>query len=315
MPSRPQVDVVVVTYRTPDLTASALRRLLDGDQGVDLRVLVHDNASGDDTVERLRAEVPEAEVEVSDANLGFAAGVNTALLRSRAPWVLLLNSDAWPEPMAIRRLVDAAGAHPTAAAVAPKLVRPDGRLEHSTHPFPSLGIAAVLAFGIAGVAGRRARERWLLEGSWDHDRPREVPWAVGAALLLRRQALDELGGLDEAFFMYAEDLEWCWRAAQAGWSVWFEPSAVVRHVGNASGSAAYGERRTEAYLHNTYRFLLEARGPLVVRGYRWLSLVGCHRNALSARLRGDRDRAAHWSRVAAAHRRAATAHDRPEAVT
>lgn len=311
--ARPQVDVLVVSYRTPDLLARALRNLLDVDQGVDLRVLVHDNASGDGTVERLRDEVPEAEVEASAANLGFAAGVNAALRRSRAPWVLLLNSDAWPAPLAVRRLVDAAEAHPTAAAVAPRLERPDGTLEHSTHPFPSVPLAAALALGLTRLAGRRARERWLLEGSWHHDRPREVPWAVGAALLIRRAALDEVGGLDERFFMYAEDLEWCWRAAQAGWTIRFEPAAVVCHVGNASGRSAYGARRTEAYLHNTYRFLQATRGPAMVRTYRALSILGCHRNAVAARLRGDRPRAEHWRAVASAHRRAASGDDRPGA--
>src|SRR5437763_12989581 len=102
---RPRVDVGVVTWNTRDLTVRALRSLLDSDQGCDVRLLVHDNASSDDTASALRAEVPESDVEVAADNLGFAAGVNRLIARSDAPWFMTLNSDAWPEPGAIRRLV------------------------------------------------------------------------------------------------------------------------------------------------------------------------------------------------------------------
>lgn len=309
--TRPRVDVVVVTYNTAGVTAAALRRLLDSDQGADLRLIVHDNASADGTVEVLRGEVPEAEVVAGSENRGFAGGVNRALARSTAPFVLLLNSDAWPEEGAIAALVAAAEAHPRAAAVAPRLERPDGTLEHSTHPFPSLKIAVITAFGLQRLLGLRRSAALALEPAWAHDEPREVEWAVGAALLVRRQALDAIGGLDERFFMYAEDLEWCWRARRSGWTVWFEPSAIVRHVGNASGAAAYGERRTEAYLHNTHRLYRELRGPLRSTAYRWLNILGCRRNQLSARIQGDWGRATYWRAVAAAHRRAPGADDRP----
>ena len=240
MPARPRVDVGVVTWNTADLTADALRRLLDEDHGVDLRVLVRDNGSTDGTPERLAERVPEADVDAGGENLGFAAGVNTLLARSTAPWFLALNSDAWPRAGAIGRLVDAAAGRPRAAAVAPRLERPDGTLEHSTHPFPSLGVAAVTAAGGDRWLPRPLADRLLLEPAWDHRRARRVDWAVGAALLLRREAVEDVGGLDERFFMYAEDLEWCHRAARGGWEVWFEPAAVVVHVGNASGRARPG---------------------------------------------------------------------------
>src|SRR5438874_10878189 len=111
------VDVFVVTWNTAELTVEALRRLLDSDQGCSLRLLVRDNGSSDGTPELLKERVPEAEVDAGSENLGFAAGVNTLLGRSSAPWILLLNSDAWPEPGAIGRLVDARRARPRPAAV------------------------------------------------------------------------------------------------------------------------------------------------------------------------------------------------------
>jgi N-acetylglucosaminyl-diphospho-decaprenol L-rhamnosyltransferase len=300
--SHPRVDVGVVTWNTRELTVEALRRLLDTPTTCELRLLVRDNASTDGTADAIASRVPEAELDPGDANLGFAAGVNTILARSDAPWFLALNSDAWPEPGAIDRMVAIAERHPRVAAVAPRLERPDGELEHSTHRFPSVSLAVAAALGPAVIGRRRAREL-LLEGPWGHDEPCEVDWAVGAALLLRRAALAELGGFDERYFMYVEDLEWCWRARRAGWAVRFEPEAVVRHVGNASGAQAYGDRRTAEYLRNTYRFYRSTHGPLSTAALRAGNLAGAVRLWAQGRVRGDDDMARHWRSQLAVHLR------------
>jgi N-acetylglucosaminyl-diphospho-decaprenol L-rhamnosyltransferase len=259
--NEPFVDVGVVTWNTRDLTVANLRKLLDTDHGVSMRLLVRDNASSDGTVEALREHVPEADVDAGDENLGFAGGVNTLLARSTAPWFFLLTSDADPEPGAIRKLIEAAEAHPGAAAIAPRIERPDGTLEHSTYAFPSVGLAATLAFLWPHVSDERADEL-MLEGRWMHDRPREVGWAIGAALLIPRATIDTVGGLDESFFMYVEDVEWCWRARKAGRYVWFEPGARVRHIGNASGEQRYGSSRTTVHVRNAYRFYRREHGTL-----------------------------------------------------
>ncbi|HEU5082088.1 MAG TPA: glycosyltransferase family 2 protein [Acidimicrobiales bacterium] len=299
--ARPLVDVGVVTWNTADLTATALRRLLDTEQGADLRVLVRDNGSTDGTVERLAASVPEADVDAGEENLGFAAGMNTLLARSTAPWFLALNSDAWPAPGAVGRLVQAAVADPGAAAVAPRLERPDGSLEHSTHPFPSLVVAAATAAGAERWLPRPLADRLLLEPAWDHRRARDVDWAVGAALLMRRGAVEQVGGFDERFFMYVEDLAWCHRARRHGWRIRFEPAAVVVHVGNASGRAGYGERRTRTYLESTHRWYREVHGPARSALYRALGAAGAARHQLAARRRGDEAAADWWRAIRRVH--------------
>ena len=292
-PLRPRVDVVVVTWNTAELSARALRRLLDEERDCDLRLLVRDNASSDGTVERLAREVPEAAVDAGTENLGFAAGVNTVLKRSTAPWIFLLNSDAWPEPGALRTLIATAEATPRAAAVAPRLERPDGSLEHSTHPFPSVGVAVTSALW-PRIVSRKKADALMLNGAWNHDRRRRVDWAVGAALLVRRNALDEIGDLDDSFFMYVEDLEWCWRAHKRGWEIWFEPDAVVRHVGNVSGAQRYGGRRTEVFLRNTHTFFRREHGRVAAAAYRAIGLSAAGAKWAGARVRGDRDLAEHW---------------------
>lgn len=299
---RPRVDVGVVTWNTAELTTRALRHLLDTDQGVALRVLVRDNGSTDGTVERIRRQVPEAEIDAGEENLGFAAGVNSIIRRSDAPWFLALNSDAWPRRGAIAQLVDTAVRHPEAAAVAPRLERPDGHLEHSTHPFPSVKVAMVMAAGGDRWLPRRVRDRLMLEGAWLHDRARAVDWAVGAALLMRRTALEDIGGFDERFFMYAEDLAWGWRARTRGWTVRFDPSAVVVHVGNASGVRGYGDRRTRTYLKNSDRWYQWERGPRRAALYRAVNLAGAVRGQIEARLRGDTDLERWWREIREIHR-------------
>lgn len=300
---RPRVDVGVVTWNTRDLTVQALRRLLDSDQGCDLRLMVRDNGSTDGTPDALARLVPEAEMEHDGRNLGFAAGMNRLIRQSTAPWFLLLNSDAWPEPGAIGSLVSASRERPRAAAIAPLLRRPDGTVEPSALPFPSLGAATVAALGLTRLLPKRA-ERMLVWPAWAHDRPRSVDWAIGAALLVRREAFESVGLLDETFFMYAEDLEWCWRARDGGWHVWFEPSAVVIHVGNASGAQAYGARRARAHLHNGYRVYERRRGKLRTLALRTVNMSGATRAAVLASARRDRGNAVFWLNELGAHWRA-----------
>jgi len=143
------------------------------------------------------------------------------------------------------------------------------------------------------LAHERADEL-MLEDDWTHERARAVDWAVGAALLLRREAIDAIGGLDERFFMYVEDLEWCWRATKRGWEIWFEPRALVRHVGNASGAQRYGARRTKTYSANAYAFFEREHGRLASIAYRGLNLAGSGLQYLKARRARDRDLAGYW---------------------
>ncbi len=297
----PRVDVGMVTWNGAELALRAARSLFESDQGCDIGLLVYDNGSTDGTPELLRAALPRAEVIAGGENLGFSRAMNVLIAKSGAPFFFALNSDAWPEAGAVGRLVDAAERHPRAAAIAPLLLRPDGSVEHSTHPFPSLRIAALDALGLRGALPKALARAWCLEGTWAHDEAREVDWAVGAALLMRRAALDEVGYLEERFFMYAEDLEWCWRAHRRGWEVRFEPSAVVRHVGNASGARRFGAERMNletANLHSFYR--AEHSGAASV-AYRVLSAAGCLLGERRARRNLEDEEAAHWHRQAKAH--------------
>jgi hypothetical protein len=274
------IDVAIVTWNTRETTLAALDAVYAvAPPGT--RVLLRDNGSSDGTAEAIAAAYPAVELDAGSENLGFAGGINTILRRSTAPWVMLLNSDAWPEPGTLEQMVACAERHPRAAAVTPTLLRPDGSREVSGWPFPSIRVT--LASGRAGYDAFR-----------DHDTEHAVDWAVGAAVLLRRAAIEEIGGLDESLFMYAEDLEWCWRAHDAGWETWLAPDAVVRHVGNASGAQRYGARQPAAWIPNSVIVYRRRHGALATRLWQLTNAFGAVRAGRRARRRHDATRSAQF---------------------
>jgi hypothetical protein len=275
------IDVVMVTWNTRELTLSCLTRLMAAPPVGGVRLVVYDNASSDGTADAVQAAFPDAEVVPGDHNLGFAGGVNRALDKTTAPWLLLLNSDAWPEPGAIDELIACAARHPRAALVAPKLLRPGGELEPSTWPLPSLKTAVSSALR-------------PLRYAWDHDEERPVGWAVGAALLIRRDALTAIGGLDDSLFMYAEDLDWCWRAREARWEIWFTPEAVVRHIGNASGERRFGPDRSAAWINNSIRVYRKHRSRPSALIWPRLNSMGARLAHRRAKRAGRPEAAAEW---------------------
>lgn len=282
-----RVDVCMLTWNTRDLTSEALQHLRSSDQGVPYRLLLRDNASSDGTAEAAAQSYPGIELVAASDNVGFAAGMNDLLRRTTAPYVFLLNGDAWPEDGTLGSLVAAAEARQDVGVVAPLLLRPDGSVEHSAWPYPSLWLSLLFLLGLRRVLPRRIARRWLLPPDWAHDEARYVGWAVGAALLVPRRALDAVGGFDESFFMYGEDVEWSWRMSRAGFRVWFEPGATVRHVGGASGEQRYpgaiGARKAAA----SARAMRKMRGPVVALAFRALELAMALRVLAVAVIRRD----------------------------
>jgi len=262
----PRVDVVVVSWNTRDDLVACLDAVA-GSSGVSCATVVVDNDSLDGSPGAVAAEHPDVRLIRNRSNVGFARAVNQGLRAGAAPWVLLLNPDALVQPATVAALVARLDALPDHAAIAPRLLGADGRAQHSVYPYPSLWLSLLLGLSLQRLLPRRLRARLLLEGDWDSDVERDVPWAIGACLLLRRSVVDELGGLDERFFVYAEDLEWCHRVARAGHPIRFTPAVSVVHAGNRSGQQRYGDDRTAAWLANTMRFVRAAHGPLWSAAY------------------------------------------------
>lgn len=255
----PDVDVVVVSWNVRDELERCLHSVLRS-VGVRLHAIVVDNASIDGTAGLVAERFREVHLIRNASNEGFARAVNRGVAEGRSPYVLLLNPDTVVSRGAIITLLDRIEQLPTAAAITPRLVDENGRFQHSAHTFPSLRVSLLLASGAASLLSARLRSRLLLVGSWSGDTERTVPWAHGAVLLIKRATFERLGLLDERFFVYGEDIEWCDRAARSGLSIWFTPSVEVQHWANKSGTQRYGEDRVAAYMRSTIGFTRRRHG-------------------------------------------------------
>jgi N-acetylglucosaminyl-diphospho-decaprenol L-rhamnosyltransferase len=257
----PAVAVAVVSWNTRELLEACLRSLERDAAGGRVEVWVVDNGSTDGSVEAVRERFPEVRLIEPGRNLGYGPAVNVVASRTSGPWVAAANADVELAPGAIEALLAAGAGDPGAGAVAPKLVLPDGSVQPSIQPFPSLRLSLLRNLRIHRVS-RRVAARLCLRGAWDPDRPSRVDWATGAFLVVRREAWDEVGGFDESQWMYSEDLDLCWRLHRAGWAVRFVPRAVVRHVRGAAAEQAFGDEPAQAarWTATNYAWVARRRG-------------------------------------------------------
>jgi GT2 family glycosyltransferase len=254
-----EVTAAIVSWNTRDLLLRCLRSLGPQVDSGRLDAWVVDNGSMDGSADAARELAPWVRVLEPGRNLGFGAAVNLVASHTGADWLLAANADVALEPGALDALL-AAGKDPRAGCVAPRLLLPDGSTQHSVHPFPTLGFTLAFNAGLQRLVPPLG-ERLCLEGYWDPGRSREVPWAIGACLLLRRRAFDQAGGFDERQWMYAEDLDLGWRLHDRGWITRYEPAARVLHESGAATRAMFGPRRAGVFMAATYAILARRSGP------------------------------------------------------
>ena len=210
------VAIAVVSWNTRELLRACLDSLRPEHEAGRAEVHVVDNASSDGSPDLVRQDYAWVNLIEPGENLGFGPAVNLVAQRTESPWLAPANADIALQPGALQRLLDTGAEHPRAGIVAPRLVHPDGATQHSVYAFPTLPFTAAFNLGLARVVPGLG-DRLCLIGEWDADRPRWVDWAVGAFLLVRREAWDAAGGFDDQQWMYAEDLDLGWRIHQAGW--------------------------------------------------------------------------------------------------
>lgn len=254
-PPAPDLSVVVVSWNTRELLAACLGSLFAAPKPA-LEVWVVDNGSGDGSREMVARDFPAVRLIANADNLGFARANNQALERARGRHVLLLNSDTRVVDDALARLVAFLDDHPEAGACGPRLLNADGSLQRSGRDFPGFG-AAVLALiplprALRAALAPRVERR-------DPERLAEVEDLTGAALCVRRDALDEIGLLDPGFFFFGEDVDLCWRLERAGWKRFYVPEARIVHV--LAGSHARRSARTRHLTQRAYVRLMRKHRP------------------------------------------------------
>jgi GT2 family glycosyltransferase len=259
----PELSFVVVNWNGGELLRRAIESILASPPRVPYGIVVVDNASTNESLGWLRsAELAERLGDVKLAlienpeNVGFGRANNQAFASTGARLLFLLNADAELRPGACDTLVATLESDARIGACGPRLVNPDGSLQISVWRNPPAAWSTLLSgLRLYRLLPRRLRGELLLAGHWAHDRRRDVGMLSGAAILVRRELVEAVGGFDERFHMYGEDNEWCLRMVRAGWRLVFEPAAVVMHHGGHSSQRRWTDReRLDVQLDAFFRF-------------------------------------------------------------
>lgn len=224
------VSAVVVNYNTRDNLLGCLESL--GGERLAM-VVVADNASTDGSAQAVPERFPSVKWLPTGANLGYGRAANIGAALVGGAYLLVCNADVVLEAGAVAKLRRFLEAHPRVAVVGPRVVDADGKLYPSARRFPDM--LEALGHGIVGQfwPGNPFSRRYRMT-DWDHASEREVDWVSGACFLVRREAWEAVGGFDNSYFMYLEDVDLCWRLGHAGWSVAYEPAAQVTHTQGVS---------------------------------------------------------------------------------
>ncbi|MFN8176555.1 MAG: glycosyltransferase [bacterium] len=251
----PEVSVVVVSYETCDLLRRLLASLRAAGSARASEVLVVDNASGDGTVAMLREEFADVRVIANAENVGYSRAVNQAIRAASGRYLLILNPDIEVLPGSVDALVGHMDAHPETGIAGGKLLNSDGTLQYSCRTFYTFAtlLHRRTPLGKLFPNSRTVREHLMMD--WDHESVREVDWMLGACLMVRREAITDVGLMDERFFMYFEDVDWCYRMKQHGWKVVYVPDARMRHLHRReSAGGGLFNPRLFAHLNSMFRF-------------------------------------------------------------
>jgi len=228
------LSVVIVNWNVRDLLRRCLLSILASSQTRKFEIIVVDNASTDGSVEMVRAELPAVHLIANTENRGFPAANNQGLAIARGRYVLLLNPDTEIVGDALATMVAFADAHPDVGMIGPQLLYADGSVQSSRRRFPTLATGFLESTWLERYASRRLLERYEFLDQPD-DVVQDVDWLYGAALMARREAVEQVGPMDEGYFMYSEELDWCRRFRDTGWRVVYLPAAqIVHHEGKSS---------------------------------------------------------------------------------
>lgn len=262
------LSVIIVSWNTRQITRECLESVARQHSEASVEVWVVDNASSDGSAAMVRDTFPHVHLIENRENVGFATANNQAIAASSGRYVLLLNSDTVVHPGAFDALVRFLDEHPEAGAAGPHTLNPDGSLQISCYPSPTL-----------------ARELWFLlhldrlypygaypMARWNTRQPRPVDAVLGACLIVRRSVLEQVGVLDPAYFMYSEEIDLCYRIRRAGWRIYWAPQASIVHYGGQSTRQVAASMFMQLY-RSKVLFFRKNRGRWAAAGYKLVLLA------------------------------------------
>ena len=294
MPGIGSLTAVITNWGTPDLTIRSARALI-ADGVPPERVVVVDNGSEDNSYARFEAELPRCALVGLDRNLGYGRATNVGAAKLPGEAYLLVNNDAFVHaPGSVARML-ACLDDERVGIVAPLILNEDLTLQPSVVPTNTPAVALVRASGLSRFVPNRFQPDWSTH--WDHSSARDIQAINGAVLLARDRLWDELGGFDERIYMYAEDLDLCWRARMRGWRVWFTPEASFVHLGSVTSAQRWSTpRRAEMIGRSEAAMIHRHMSPFsawltlgfTAAGFaaRWILFTAMRRHDAAASVRG-----------------------------
>lgn len=244
MTRKPYVSVIITSWNTRDLLVECLTSIAETVDDFGYEITVVDNGSTDGSAGILRRRFPQVHLLTNDSNVGFAAASNQGMRDSSGRYLLLLNSDVVLLPRSLQRAVQFMDDHPGIGVCGAKLLNPNETFQGSYSDFPSIKSEFLNATGL----GRR-----LLNPYYPSHRPKpgegpcEADWIAGSFMLVRREVYEGVGGMDESYWMYSEDTDWCYRIKQSGWKIYYLPHVPVVHVSGASAGHRAAEMMAQMY--------------------------------------------------------------------
>jgi len=258
------LSISIVNYNTKDFVLGLIRSILENTRRISTEIFVVDNNSTDGSVEAIKKEYPQVQVIANRKNLGFGAATNQVIRASRGRYVVTFTTDTVVLPESMDILVEFMDRNPQAGAVGPKIVNPDGTVQTSGKTFPTPLVALLVTTGLGRLFPKsRALQNYYLPMK-EYDRFREVDQLSGACLLVRRETIEDVGLLDEDFFIYCEDVDWCRRMRQRGWKLYYLPQAqVIHHKGESSKKSSH--QAIKIYYRSLRHFYRKHYAPQIPR--------------------------------------------------
>ena len=260
----PELSIIIVNWNGGSLLRRCVETIFSSEPAVSYEIVIVDNASEDDSLDQLRASESSAQlfenqqlrIVNNSENRGFGAANNQGFALTNSPFVFLLNLDTEVGPGTIETLLNTMKSDPRIGICGPKIVNTDGSLQISAFFNPPRVWHTILSqLKLYCLLPPKRRGELLLGGHWDHDRLRSVPMLGGAAMMARREMIDDVGGFNEKFHMYSEDAEWCWRITKANWKLIFVPDAVLLHHGATSSKKRWSsQERLKVRLEANFNF-------------------------------------------------------------
>lgn len=223
------LSIIIVNYKTKNLLEQCLNSIYSENYHFSYEVSVVDNDSEDSSIEMVKKKFPQVKLIENRNNLGFAAANNQALRRSNARYLLLINPDTVVLPDSLSVMMEFMDEHPEAGIAGCKLLNPDYSLQYSCRKFSNSATFFLRGIHLDSIFPNNTILRKYMMFDWDHNEVREVEWVLGSCMMVRRKAIEQVGMLDENFFLYFEDQDWCYRMWKHSWKTYYVPQAQMIH--------------------------------------------------------------------------------------